>query len=948
MKKSNLALSISLIVLANSASANEIGLVPNGLGNHQINAGSTITSVGGTTAVTGVRATVNDQYTVVGSGGIDITLQSSATARGVSSNNGSIDLNQQTNINVTGGGSSSGVEALSGGRVRADQLTINVNGGANSSGINIQNGGVVDLTGSSTINVTGTSGSNGVYLMGSTGTPAGANPATLNAENLTINSNGVGINAQTDSRVTLTGKTVITSAEGGITAWGSSFNPNRGGTVTADSVTIKTTAARGDTGGLFASLAGIINVGAGSSIETANMHGIFATTIVGFPTPAQATRINYSGTKNNRNTIRVNGQSGVTTNGADAIVNLDNTDVYTEAKNSTTIGLRAISGSVINANNSSVQVSDAGTAFASLAAVVAQNQDAAVNFTGNSLIDASNSRNGIALLTSGTGSKITVKDSAIINGDVFTQGNNTLIDLDLNDQSMFTGRTLILEGVTGKINVNLTDSDWRMTGNSDLTNLTLNSGGRLHLNSQPNPSNFQPQTLTVQGDYHGNYGELYFNGVLAGDDSPVDQLIIKGNSSGTSFVAVNNLGGMGAATLEGIKLIQVDGLSDGTFVQSDRIVAGAYEYSLMRGLDDNANNWYLSSRLMPEDPDDALPPPTPEEPDTTPPFDPKNPSRLRPEPAAYYANLAAANHLFAIRLHDRIGETQYTDMLTGQRKVTSMWLRSEGGHSRFRDEYSQLKTRANRYVLQLGGDVAQWSKTGLDRFHLGIMAGYGNSHSNSASSYSGYRAKGTVEGYSVGSYATWYANTAEKTGMYLDAWVQYGWFDNTVEGQSLASEEYQSSGMTGSIETGYTFKIGENVTNNTRYFIQPKVQVTWMGIKADDHVEANGTHVSSDGDGNLQIRLGAKAFVLGFSPQRQEQMFQPFIEANWLHNSKEFGTSMNEIFVKQSGANNIGELKLGVEGQLSRQFQLWGNISQQLGDKGYSDTSVLLGVKYHF
>ncbi|HFO2533872.1 TPA: autotransporter outer membrane beta-barrel domain-containing protein [Yersinia enterocolitica] len=27
---------------------------------------------------------------------------------------------------------------------------------------------------------------------------------------------------------------------------------------------------------------------------------------------------------------------------------------------------------------------------------------------------------------------------------------------------------------------------------------------------------------------------------------------------------------------------------------------------------------------------------------------------------------------------------------------------------------------------------------------------------------------------------------------------------------------------------------------------------------------------------------------------------------------------------------------------------MWGNIGQQIGNKGYSDTSAMLGVKYNF
>lgn len=69
------------------------------------------------------------------------------------------------------------------------------------------------------------------------------------------------------------------------------------------------------------------------------------------------------------------------------------------------------------------------------------------------------------------------------------------------------------------------------------------------------------------------------------------------------------------------------------------------------------------------------------------------PAALRPESGGYAANQAAVNNLFMLRLHDRLGETQYIDALTGEKRVTSMWLRTVGGHTRLNDSGSQLKHR---------------------------------------------------------------------------------------------------------------------------------------------------------------------------------------------------------------------------------------------------------------
>ncbi|TBM33307.1 autotransporter outer membrane beta-barrel domain-containing protein, partial [Hafnia paralvei] len=102
-----------------------------------------------------------------------------------------------------------------------------------------------------------------------------------------------------------------------------------------------------------------------------------------------------------------------------------------------------------------------------------------------------------------------------------------------------------------------------------------------------------------------------------------------------------------------------------------------------------------------------------------------------------------------------------------------------------------------------------WSTDGLNRGHLGLMTGYANSHNQTHSSVTGYDSKGSISGYSAGVYGTWFANDAEKSGLYVDSWLQYSWFNNHVNGEQLASESYKSKGLTASLETGYTLKMGE-------------------------------------------------------------------------------------------------------------------------------------------
>lgn len=488
-----------------------------------------------------------------------------------------------------------------------------------------------------------------------------------------------------------------------------------------------------------------------------------------------------------------------------------------------------------------------------------------------------------------------------------------------------------------------------VTGNRTVHG-SISNAGTLNLNTGT-PGN----VLHITGDYTGDNGTLVMGTALAGDDSATDKLVVDGNTRGSTNVAVVNAGGQGAQTVEGIELISVAGRSDGTFIQQGRVVAGAYDYTLVRGAGEKAKNWYLTSTDTTPEPDPAPEPkPTPDpipepapEPAPTPAPAPAD-HNVRPEAAAYGVNAAAANTLFTTSLHDRLGETHYVDA-QGRDQVTSLWLRNVGGHNRSTDSSGQNKTRANRWVVQLGGDVASWSRDGADRFHIGVMGGYANQHGNTRNQRTGYSADSSIDGYSAGLYATWLQDNAEKTGAYVDGWLLYNWFDNSVSGDDNPTESYDSSGITASVETGYTWKLAQLSERNS-WYIQPQAQLTYMGVQADSHREANGTKVTSEGDGNIQSRLGVRTYLKGHSAadDNSGRTFEPFIEANWLHNTRRFGASLDGVRIDQDGARNIGELKAGVEAKLSRNVNLWGSVGQQLGDQGYSDTQGTLGIKVSF
>ncbi len=115
-------------------------------------------------------------------------------------------------------------------------------------------------------------------------------------------------------------------------------------------------------------------------------------------------------------------------------------------------------------------------------------------------------------------------------------------------------------------------------------------------------------TLTVTGNYVGSGGTVQLNTQLGGDNSPTDLLRVQGATSGSSSLIVNNVGGTGAQTVEGIKVIDVVGASNGSFALlgnyvingQQAVVGGAYAYTLQKNgvATPGDGDWYLRSSLI--------------------------------------------------------------------------------------------------------------------------------------------------------------------------------------------------------------------------------------------------------------------------------------------------------------------------------------------------------------
>ncbi len=369
--------------------------------------------------------------------------------------------------------------------------------------------------------------------------------------------------------------------------------------------------------------------------------------------------------------------------------------------------------------------------------------------------------------------------------------------------------------------------------------------------------------LHVKGDYSGG-GGVTINSVLGGDGSKTDRLEVDGATSGTTELTVNNQGGNGALTVNGIKVVAVGGNSNGTFVLGNgyttkdgeqAVVGGAFAYTLQQGGAQTTEDgdWYLVSHAP--DPDN----PTCKDTNSCPPPAPRY-SAGAPVYEGYVQNMMALNKLPT--LQQRVGNRYFAGTnLRGSEDggraegasfdARGIWARVEGAHNRLEPSTStaRMKQDINTLEMQAGVD-GQFYENDQGRLIAGITGQYGHAKGDVSSQHG----DGSIatDAWSLGVAATWYGND----GFYLDGQGQVTWFDNDLDSstanQSLANGR-KATGYAVSLETGRQIPLAGN------WSLTPQAQLSWSSISANSFRDAWNARIGVDDGDSLVGRLGLAA-----------------------------------------------------------------------------------------
>ncbi|MEJ5902316.1 autotransporter outer membrane beta-barrel domain-containing protein [[Ochrobactrum] teleogrylli] len=408
------------------------------------------------------------------------------------------------------------------------------------------------------------------------------------------------------------------------------------------------------------------------------------------------------------------------------------------------------------------------------------------------------------------------------------------------------------------------DSRSTFVGTGDGAGVYAFSGDVTNAGTITTVDNAVGDVVIIGGNYNGNGGQMLFDVALGDDNSKTDMIIVNGDTSGTTNVSVNNVGGTGAQTNEGIRIIKVNGASNGSFSLigdytvggKQAVVAGAYAYQLYQGgaSTPTDGNWYLRSQLT----DVSNPSTTP----TAPLYQAGVPTY-----EAYPQALLGLNGVPT--LQQRVGNRFWAG--NGNKVVAQgadpvgtpyaapeeagvaiegngVWGRIEGAHNSIEPRFSTSGTDYDQNVFKLQAGIdGLLTETESGKLIGGVTVHYAHGKTDTNSVYGDGEIK--TDGYGFGGTLTWYG----ENGFYLDGQGQVTWYTSDLD--SILARRNLADGNDG---FGYTLSLegGKRIAIDPVWSVTPQAQLVYSNVDFDAFTDAFGARVSLDRGESLQGRLG--------------------------------------------------------------------------------------------
>jgi len=361
-------------------------------------------------------------------------------------------------------------------------------------------------------------------------------------------------------------------------------------------------------------------------------------------------------------------------------------------------------------------------------------------------------------------------------------------------------------------------------------------------------------TLLIDGSYTSTGGHLAVVTVLGDDNSPTDVLAINGGTVGTTSVRVTNLGGTGAQTQNGIKIVDFDAdetgndSSDGTFsllgdvVVNGRqaVIGGAYAYSLFQGTPTvEDGDWYLRSIGF---------------------------SPTVPIYESYPGILLGLIDMPTFQ--QRVGNVYMpsagstTDGFVNPEPVADIvapeepppanfWTRIEAAYGHYEgDSDTDTEYDLARYLVQVGID-GRLSESDDGILIGGINVQYGHADADIDSDVGD--GDNSTDSYGGGLTLSWVAIS----GFYADAQAMVHYLESDLSSDDVGDLVDNNEGW----GYGLSLELGRKLSLDDAMSLTPQAQLMYRSVDFDDFTDKFGADVSLEEGESLKGRLGV---ALGF------------------------------------------------------------------------------------
>lgn len=870
----------------------------------------------------GIRSNAGGTIEISGAATIDVDNRAaSSTKRGIEINNTNLNkLGDGSSIRVNNNaGSATGINLLSGGSIQAERLNIDIDATGSATGIygSYYPGSIIDLGNDSSIKVkgsltvgielnhkdtqlnanrlqievessggghgirvdagkadlgvgssiktSGSSGASGILAMGAS--------SSVTADQLTIDSNNYGLNIQNGAVADIgTGSVITSNSSNAQTVWVVGTDAK----LTAKEATFIQKGTVSSV--LSAQNGGLIEIGEGSTVIAEQQGGIVASNGT----------INFFGSESKRNKIQSVANYAASAQQTNGLVNIKYTDIDTTS----TYGLWAMNGAVINMENSTLN--QTGGKYG----VVAQG-GGKVNLSGDVVLKSSS---GTVAVVDGASSKLQGTAKLDMEGTIIAQNNGT-VDLTMTSGSIWTG------GATedgGTIHLNMEGSIWNLNkADSSVTALTLNNS---IVDFQTDGSDISRasqtyDTLTI-GNLSGNNGLFKMRTDVQNLNG--DLLDVTGTSSGNHKVFITN---QGAADVDGTERLTVVKTADGiaNFEMTNIVELGGYQYTLHRN-PDQTNEWELFGTK------------------SSGPSQPAN-AGINLFSGSYLLNYAEMNAFM-----QRMGDLRQGDAKGG------IWARTYGGKFESNGDSFLRGYDMNYWGLQVGADQKISHKDQKGDWYVGGMVGYTTGNLDY-----GY-GDGSIDSKSIGAYGTYIA----RNGFYADLALKYNWMKDDFKvldsaGDRVTGKDITTHGISASMEVGRRYHFDRN-GKNEGWYIEPQAQLVVGHYSGNDFKASNGLRFEVDSYNSILGRVGMN---IGKEIKSGKNLINAYVKVSYVH---EFAGDVNYYLNSSKEKVSFGDswwtYGVGITAQISTKHSVYLDVERATGGK--FDQSWAINGGYRF